>query len=459
MANKERKRILLLVTNGFAATNVIHSGLIKQLANTWEIFILSDIIGERELTEINTYFDIILKRIDLKIPRERPLLRLIRKIQKALFFRHFRIETQKIKEQNQKRSFGYLVRLFSGILDFLGLNQLALVSLRKILIRHSTNSKFCSQLDSYNFQGIISSSPLDMRENTIVNSLKRQAKSIAMVISWDNLTSKGVINADHDYVLVWNKFMKTEYELFYGLYEIVPQKIVITGIPRFDGYFESNPDNSLLPKNRKEILYPEKIILFTTSAATHFPTQTEIVQHLEEYAKMNGNCSILVRCHPCDDFSKYALFRNPKYVHVWFPFGPARSEMHSGNSPQLDALTTLKAMLLNCAVCVNVASTIRLDAAACNKPLISIAYDGENDKPYHQSVRRFYDYSHQIPLNKLAVDKMVYSKKELFLALDNILFEPLSPNQSNREKIKEFTHFTTPSAIPTIVNLVEEWLS
>ncbi len=459
MENRERKRILLLVTNGFAATNVIHSGLIKQLANEWEIFILSDIIGERELTEINTYFDIILKKIDLNIPQERPLLRIIRKIQKALFFRHFRIETQKIKEQSQKNSIGYLIRLISGILYFLGLNKPALVSLRKILIKLSTNAKLYSQLNSYNFQGIISSSPLDMRENTIVNSLKERVKSIAMVISWDNLTSKGVINADHDCVLVWNKFMKTEYELFYSPYKITQQKIAITGIPRFDGYFESKMDEPGFHGDGKQIRQPEKIILFTTSAATHFPTQAEIVLHLAEYAKMHQNCSILVRCHPGDDFSKYALFKNHKYVNVWFPFGPTTTKMRSGNFPQLDVLTTLKHMLLHCDVCINVASTIRLDAAACNKPLISIAYDGENDKPYHQSVRRFYDYSHQIPFNLLAVDKMVYSKKELFLALNNILFETRSTAQSNREKIKDFTHFTTASAIPTIVNFIDEWLS
>ena len=459
MKNERSKRILLIITNPFAATNVIHSGLINLIAQRYQVHILSDLVREKEIAEINRRFGIQVESFSANIPVENRTLALLRKLEKALFFRHFGIINQTIKEQTNESSFQYLVKAVLYILDSLNLNKSLLKLLRNLIIRQSSKSSdLRERISAHQFSGMISTSPLDIRENIVVNSMKQTVRSLAMVISWDNLTTKGLINADYDFILVWNQFMAREYQTFYEPFSIGKQKIAITGIQRFDQYFGTNPNEIDKTKHRQRFHFDDddKIILFATSAAKHFPDQIDIVYHLAEYSQDRPKVKIMVRCHPGDSVDRYQVFEREENIRIGSP------EKLVGEGPSIPALNTLLSLheaLKYSDVCIQVASTMRLDAAACNKPIISIAYDGNKSQPYSKSVMRFYDYDHQIPLNKLRIDRMVFSKQELFNALDDTLFSPNVYVSTNRELVKEFTHFSEPHSITTTMKFIEEWLN
>jgi hypothetical protein len=107
-------------------------------------------------------------------------------------------------------------------------------------------------------------------------------------------------------------------------------------------------------------------------------------------------------------------------------------------------------------VCVQVASTIRLDAAACDKPVISIAYDGPRLLPYSQSVKRLYDYSHQVPLNRLKMDQMVYNKSQLFASLDKTLNG--NCHTDYKSLARPFIHYSEPKSVDSVIQNVQAWL-
>ncbi len=458
MENDYRKKILLIITNGFAATNVIHSGLIRPLAEEYDVYICSDLLTENEIHDLNQNWRTDLKWLDIKIPSEIPTFKLLRRLEKAIFFKYFRIITQTIREKSNPGIFKYIMRGTLSLAGFLHLNKWLLKFLRKQIISQTPDSELVQKLRSGNFNGIISTSPLDIRENMIVNAIKGQVRSMAMVISWDNLTTKGLINADHDYVLVWNKFMEDEYLHFYKIFNLKKQSVRITGIPRFDIYFQPAsvlPDNDPFRYTYKAAP-GDKIILFATSANKHFPTQANIVHHLIQYTETTKGVKLIVRCHPADDPQLYSGLTMHPNVSFWF--ADSSSSKTKVFKPRLDALISLAEMLKRTDVCVNVASTIRLDAAACNKSIISIAYDGNKVMPYAHSVARFYDYTHQLELNNLGIDKMVFSKQELFDALNNFLFQPAFAPTDKIALVKKFTHFSKPVAIPTIMKLIAEWL-
>src|SRR5687768_10503774 len=94
-----KRPILILITNSFAAINVIHSGLIKELAARYNIHLLSTMIHSKELAEINKHFNINLRLVPVTLPKEGTWLCILRKVEKALFVHHFDIVTQKIKYQ------------------------------------------------------------------------------------------------------------------------------------------------------------------------------------------------------------------------------------------------------------------------------------------------------------------------------------------------------------------------
>jgi len=459
MDSFSKKRILVLLTNSYAALNVIHSGLIKPLADEFDVHIMSNLIGKKELEAINKHFDISVCLVNVDVPSENHLIKYLRLLEKWFFFHFFEIETQKVKDKQKGICYNSMAAVFLWLTKLLGINLFIIKWLRAKIIHLSGKNLSLNKLYSYKFSGIISTSPLDIRENTVVNFLrKKKIKSLASIISWDNLTSKGIINADHDYVLVWNEIMKREYHSFYSVFNIPDQQVCVTGIPRFDIYFKSLPPKYSRSEFNKrfQIRDSDKIILFTTSALIHFPNQTDIVKHLIEYVSRDSNTIIIVRCHASDNYGHYQQFNKHSCIRIWHPDNIAGKSNSSAWMPDLKILYGLAEMISYCDVCINVASTIRLEAAACGKPNINIAYDGDIKREFQNSVNRFYSYSHQLPLNKLDVDKMVFCKPQLFKALDSALSNPVGIN--NVKKIEELIHHSGPFAVDTTMKYIRQWL-
>ena len=66
-------------------------------------------------------------------------------------------------------------------------------------------------------------------------------RTIYCVASWDNLTNKGLVQIEADRVTVWNEFMKSEAIEMHG---IRADRIVVTGAPPFDHWFNLRPSRS-----------------------------------------------------------------------------------------------------------------------------------------------------------------------------------------------------------------------
>jgi CDP-glycerol glycerophosphotransferase (TagB/SpsB family) len=460
MVNGSKKRILVLITNSFAAINVIHSGVIQKMAENYEVYLLTTLIKRHEIDQINQYFNMRVHIVTLEIPAENVIQRFLRQLEKWSFFHFFHIETQKIKTSARRKPFKRLLLPLVFLMNVSGLNRIILFYIRRMIIYLTSYSRSLKKLDDFHFAGVVSTSPLDIRENKIVNFLKtRKVSSMAMIISWDNLTSKGIINADHAYILVWNQFMAEEYRRFYGVFKTEESQIRITGIPRFDIYFQCDSEKAASDfRLRFKIPLNNKVILFTTSAFKHFPDQALIISDLIEYTRRRANVTVIIRCHPVDQIERYRSFNSEESVIIWYPenLPDTANEIFSKWMPPPDFLKTLSSTMQNCAVCVQVASTIRLDAAACNKPVISIAYDGPRLLPYSKSVKRFYDYSHQLPLNRVKMDQMVYNKQQLFDSLDKTLNERCDIDF--RSLVKPFIHHLEPKSVDSVMQNIHEWL-
>ncbi len=445
MGHTSKKRLLMLITNPYAATNVIHSGLIKRLSYRYELYIMSDIICNKEITVINDHFHMHVDLLPLTFPTENIVIKLLRQIQKAIYFDYFKIETQKIRDLQRPWLKARFITTILYILSSLGLSKVTLQMIRKGII--SLTKRIFSNNIHITFDGIISTSPLDIRENTIVNSLPG-IRSLAIIISWDNLTSKGVINANHHSVLVWNQQMAQEYKQFYQIYNDTAD-VFINGSPRFDIYQEPL-FGKYMPENfRRTLNIPaaSKVILFTTSAHKHFPNQCDILRHLTDYAALHPSIIILLRFHPADDPLLYSLFSDLSCIRIWKP------EKRFKYIPDLDSLLVLASMLRLCDVCIQVASTIRLEAAITNTPCISVAYDGNLNLPFSHSVKRFYSFSHQTAFNAYQQDYRVHSKWELFQTLDSLLDTP-----QRLRKIRNPQKCIS-QANQTTIQYIQKWLN
>ena len=126
----------------------------------------------------------------------------------------------------------------------------------------------------------------------------------AAIASWDNLSSKGLIRLDPDRVYVWNGVQVQEAIEMHG---VDAGRMVATGAPRFDPWFERRPSRSLEDLARTIGLEPGPYLLYLCSSAFIAPNELPFVERWTTRVRADpelGRFGILVRPHP----------QNP---HVW----------------------------------------------------------------------------------------------------------------------------------------------
>jgi hypothetical protein len=119
--------------------------------------------------------------------------------------------------------------------------------------------------------------------------------------SWDNLTNRGLIRVAPDRVLVWNEHQRREAVELHG---VPADRVVITGAPRFDEFFELRPSTSRETFCARIGLEPSQpLILYTCSSNFVAPREVDFVRQwiLElrrSHQPLLRDCGVLVRPHP-----------------------------------------------------------------------------------------------------------------------------------------------------------------
>jgi hypothetical protein len=121
------------------------------------------------------------------------------------------------------------------------------------------------------------------------------------VASWDNLTTSSLIHGEPDLVAVWNEAQRREATELHG---IAAERVVATGAPLYDRWFEQRPSTSReefcrkvgLPADRPFVLYVCSSGFIAPDEVTWIPEWTDIVRNsgLPELEEL----SVLVRPHP-----------------------------------------------------------------------------------------------------------------------------------------------------------------
>jgi len=85
---------------------------------------------------------------------------------------------------------------------------------------------------------------------------------------------------------------------------------------------------------------------------------------------------------------------------------------------------------------INTGSTMNIEAAILDKPIINVAFDGYTERNYRDSVRQYYDQEHLVNIVKTGGVKVAYGKEELLAQINELLENP-KIGQDGRRKIAE----------------------
>ena len=222
---------------------------------------------------------------------------------------------------------------------------------------------------------------------------------LAIDLSWDHFTTKTAPLRRAAGLAVWNETMKRQAVEIHGYR---PEQVCVAGVPQFDIYARPESFQSRAAFLQRIGADPTKKLVTLTSIPPVLYTYHDVVIDELLAAIRSGRLGeppqMLVRVHPRDDIAKYERFANDPDVIVEKPFNETIVAEGSNVDPSRDNRLHLANTLKHSDVIVNVASTIAIEAAILDTPVVNIAFDGHDQKPFLDSSRRFYQYTHYKPL-------------------------------------------------------------
>ena len=248
-------------------------------------------------------------------------------------------------------------------------------------------------------------------------------KTVDMPKSWDVL-SKRLFSFKAKHLLVWNVFMKEQAIKFHGYKD---NEIIVTGIPQFDFYLQKK---RLLTREefcRKFNLNPSKKIILYGSTGGNCCFEEDYIKLLNNYIekKKIPNTQILIRPHIGykDDLERFYFARKLPSI-VLDESGKRDETFRDGWDTSEEYVDTLFNSLHHADVSINIASTLTLDAIACDTPVININFDIRENLSPHWSTKRLFlsDYIQEIV--KQDATWVCESEKAFLSTLKHLLSDP-----------------------------------
>jgi hypothetical protein len=260
---------------------------------------------------------------------------------------------------------------------------------------------------------------------------------VASILSFDNLTSRGPLARDDAY-FVWGARMKAQLHRFYPA--IDDRRIIITGTPQFD--FHRQPAYTW-PRERtlRELqLSPgRRYFLYGASHAALAPEEPALVARLA--AKMDerpllDSRALVVRLHPLDDPARWhAHVGGQPRVHL-SPAFAAASAADGWALPALDDHARLTSSLAHADGCLNIASTLSLDAAILDRPIVCLDFATEPDSP-RDLLFAEYGTEHYAPLVESGGLRIARSWEELLELMETAILHPARDRRARARMVDE----------------------
>jgi UDP-N-acetylglucosamine:LPS N-acetylglucosamine transferase len=188
--------------------------------------------------------------------------------------------------------------------------------------------------------------------------------SVGYVASWDHTVGKGVISPHVDRYVVQNDVMRDDLERYHA---IPPERVVVTGWPQTDVYFNRRPREDYDALLRSYSLDPRRpLVMVMGNTPTNAPYERQFVERVMRWWDGSGSrelFSLLFRPHPRDrDWEqRFTAAIAEEGVHV--------------QSPSYTDLDVLATLLQHAGCVVSNAGTIVLDALVNDRPTVCVLYD------------------------------------------------------------------------------------
>lgn len=265
--------------------------------------------------------------------------------------------------------------------------------------------------------------------------------TVGMIKSWDNLLGK-------DSLLIWPDRLVVHNEIVAGyahaMHAYPLHRIFISGIPQYDVFVREGflPDRDAFFKHMG--LDPEKrLILYSAMGGWISLHERSIVEMLADIVNNSGRLAyssqLLVRLHPAYKSDDQHLYNIPgiKVVRPGVPsseWGAPRFDFEFREEDTRELAATLRWS----DVAINSGSTMTIDAACFDTPIINIAFDGREHEPKpERSARRLLEKEHYLPIVQSGGVRIVGDEGDLVEELNAYLSDRGRDAEGRRRVVRE----------------------
>ena len=268
---------------------------------------------------------------------------------------------------------------------------------------------------------------------------RRKVWSMAIDPSWDNFTNKLLPVRRVNRLVVWNQLMKEQAIELHG-YE--PDELTVAGVPQWDRYFRDGVSVSRDAFCARVGADPARALLtVTTTPRELYPHHDHVLRVMLEAMRENRfarPAQILVRLHPRDDLAHYAEFERTPGIILEKPF---RDTVRAADGLAVDVTADsqqhLADTLRHSDVIVNVASTIAIEAAIFDTPVVNISFDGQDRSEFARSARRYYRFTHYVNITRHNAVRVAESPDALIAHVNAYLANPALDADGRRQVVRE----------------------
>ncbi len=267
---------------------------------------------------------------------------------------------------------------------------------------------------------------------------RREVYTVGMVRGWDNLTTYGILRILPDQFFAQNFFLAAQ---AVNLHDMLSARVSTVGTPfldlyRREEYYQTREEYCV----ELGIDPSSRILLYAAIGDFLFPKEGEIAEVLESLIEMGSvpkNCIALFRAHPA--FSS-PLERIASLVHV----RPERNaEYKTDVLHQWDMKLKHTVRLINtirhAAVVITAGSTMMIEGAVLDRPVITVAFDGNSKERYWFSVARFHDMgTHIVDLLKTKGVRVAHSLEELGSQIRDYCANPSLDSEARKKIVERF---------------------
>lgn len=308
---------------------------------------------------------------------------------------------------------------------------------------------------------LISSSPgLIFSEMPLLRTaVRRGVRSMAIDPSWDNFTNKLLPARRVSRLIVWNELMKQQAIEYHG-YQA--EEIRIAGTPQWDLYFRSGGASRDEFFTRIGADPSRRLVTLTTTPRELYPHHDHVLRVMIEALNAGawGDAQILVRLHPRDEVEPYAEFQGAPHVIIEKPF---RATVRAGDGLAIDMTAASQQHLMDTMrhsdVVVNVASTLAIEAAIFDTPVVNISFDGEAPSEWARSARRYYRFTHYVNITRQQAVRVAEQPADLARFVAQYLDDPSLDRDGRRRMVLEQCQYLDGRAAERVTGFVVDELN